>query len=92
MLIRQMLDLSTAHLDPDSTEWLSTSAGEGRSVMKGAHGWWTPVYDQAGIGSLLRHPPVLEAIFAFARAHGADCILFDADAGAVSDLPTFEEG
>jgi hypothetical protein len=75
-LIRTMPDPSTAHLDAASKQWLANSANDS-SVMQGAYGWWTPVYDQpAPEPDNLCHPDVLEAIFAFAREQGADCILF----------------
>lgn len=91
MGIRQILDISTGHLDAASKDWLTAQAAD-TSVMEGCYGWFTPVYDQpAQHPDTVRHPDVLEAIFVRARELGCDAVMFDADALHDETLPTFDD-
>lgn len=97
-----MLDLSTAHLNQDSRDWLDRGA-EDASQYKGCYGWVSTTYPDpenpgrtvvtpAGDGDAdMTAPPALAAIFAYACANGCDFVLFDADRPVNDDLSTFDE-
>jgi hypothetical protein len=89
--IRTFLDLSTAHLRPKDKEALECYAAPesmtGPSTAKHMYGWWmyaTDDYDPA-------LTDVLENISKYARAHGCEYVLFDADAPEDEALPMFDE-
>jgi len=97
--IRKFLDLSTAHLDDASKEWL-TNAAQSQSAYEGPYGWFTCAYpdpDNPGHTSVqpglrdMQAPAPLAAIMEYACQLGCDYVLFDGDAVAVEDLPVFEE-
>ena len=92
--IRCFLDLSTAHLDEASKEWLTNEAKDS-STYEGCYGWFTAVYpadeELDGIAVNPDRPGVLTAILKYAVKLGCDYVLFDADGDFVEDLPIFED-
>jgi hypothetical protein len=93
--IRHFLDLSTAHLAPAGQSYLDSCADPASAsclpACKTAYGWFVYATDDPGAYSEAELPPHLRRICAYARAHGCDYILFDADAPADNELPTFDE-
>jgi len=91
-VIRPLLDLSTAHLPEHlGTGGLATTPG----VI--AHptdcGWlmWVPDDpDESATAMSDTVPAVVLAIQRYARIHGCDYVLFDADAARIDDLPAWD--
>ena len=95
--IRQFLDLSTAHLDKPSKEWLSHEAESDSSTYGGHYGWFAwahrdpdnPGHTTFG-GEDPRCPATLARIFEFACNNGCEYVLFDSDADSIDELPIFD--
>lgn len=92
--IRPVLDLSTAHLRPETREmWTESFDAEHFpiTVLVGVHGWLmhVPTDNEAWD---YRLGTELFQIFDYARDARADYVMFDADASTIKGLPTFEEG
>jgi hypothetical protein len=96
MRVRRFLDLSTAHLDEESRDWLELRLGgngmPNEPVFNDAAtevGWWMWVpseekYERDDT------PGALRRLFLHALALGCDYILFDRDAEPSPALPTFD--
>lgn len=91
--LRPFLDLSTEHLRPETRQlWRDCLDAESfpGTVLIGAFGWIMHVpTDNEGWD--YRLGTELPAIFDYARAAGADYVMFDPDAGAVTDLEVFPD-
>lgn len=91
--LRPFLDISTSHLRPETRElWRDCLDAESfpGTVLIGAFGWLMHVpTDNEGWD--YRLGTELPAIFDYAREAGADYIMFDPDADAVTDLKVFED-
>lgn len=90
--VRQFLDLSTAHLP----EKVMTGLNSYESIVaypteQGALMWVPDDIDSlVEVEGLEPPPPEVLAIWRFAGELGCDYVLFDADAGTVDGLPTWE--
>ena len=90
--IRLLLDLSTAHL-PEHLGSGGLDAAPGVVAHRTTHGWllWVPDDpDESGAAFGDAVPAVVLAIQRYARRHGCDYVLFDADADRVDDLPSWD--
>ena len=107
MTVRTFLDLSTAHLSPAARAWLSEAAtlnhaanyhGVGHGAAIGTlgatlTGWFLHAPDlPTNEGSDYGMAEDLFPIIRHAHAHDCHCILFDADAQIIDELPVFNEG
>lgn len=89
--LRSFMDLSTAHLTPKTRDWLDEHDDQDNLshwVAQTPYGWFLYCDEENAEGSI---PDDLFACMTYARKHGADYVLFDADADALTDLPTFED-
>jgi hypothetical protein len=90
--IRLLLDLSTAHL-PEHLGCGGLDTAPGVVAHRTECGWllWVPDDpDESATAILDTVPGVVLAIQRYARRHGCDYVLFDADADRVDDLPTWD--
>lgn len=101
-MIRQFLDLSTAHASPIVRAWLEMQAYEnGRQSFDGLdthsvaafrHGWMMHVPDPTTWGQ--EEPPLpldLRDVCLAAAMNNCDYVLFDADAEVLVNLPTWAD-
>lgn len=88
----KMIDVSTAHLSPDTRQRLETSDIEGVLFYpKGPWGWFINVpsrKDGLIVGNEV--PADLKDCIEFAQTHEKEWIMFDCDGAIVNELPTFE--
>lgn len=89
--LRVFFDCSTAHLSPASRGWLedgvARTADQPLAWVAGTpFGWfvWADEYPDEAV------PTDLAAIMQHARRHGAEYVLFDADAAEDAALPSFD--
>ncbi len=89
--IRSVLDLSTQHL-PEHLGSYGLSGEDGVVAYELEHGWlmWVPPDPSAHASDYPDLPPEVLTIQRYARTLGCDCVLFDADADQVGDLPTWD--
>src|SRR5581483_5412452 len=92
-VIRQVLNLSTAHLPPDlgSPGGLDTALGVIAHATETGFLLWVP--DDPDDSAQATDDPVPDVVLAiqrYARRLGCDYVLFDADADQVGDLPTWD--
>lgn len=88
--IYKMLDLSTAHLNPESVEALERHVEPDSPITvigESEYGWIVYVSEPDLVKEM---PAVLAAILEDARRHGCDYVRFDRDGPVEDDLPTFE--
>jgi hypothetical protein len=94
-MIRQFLDLSTAHVSQAAQTWLNVYAAENyedggdvetRHVASHSCGWWMWAGEEGTTGI---HEDLLPVCL-LARANGCDYILFDRDAEQIADLPIYD--
>lgn len=89
--LRVFFDCSTAHLSPASRAWLddgvARSADQPLHWVAGTPFGWLVWADEVPGDDV---PADLAAIMRHARRHGAEYILFDADAAVNDALPTFD--
>lgn len=90
--ILKVLELSTAHVSPDTATLLDRGAPVGTTYYElvcGA-GWLllVPESDEALDNESLTKD--IASIITYARGHGCRWVLFDGDADKVADLPTWE--
>ena len=93
-MIRKFLDLSTAHLKPDTLAMLSGRSLETLPFAGGAtsYGWFAYAHDEnAGEGDDAI-PDDLFACMQHARSLGCDYLHFDCDGEEVDGLPVFDHG
>jgi len=95
-VIRQVLDLSTAHLPPHIRDGLPRYAGVvaySLSTSDDQYGWllWVP-YSPDGHAAATggEVPAQVLAIQRYARKRGCDYVLLDRDAEKVAELPTWD--
>jgi len=90
LVIRTLLDLSTAHLSQETCRDLNSY--EGVTAYETKYGWlmYIPAQDAAELAHNGDWPPELLPIVNLARTHGCDYILFDRDAPETNLLPTFD--
>ena len=84
--IDKVLVLSTAHVSKETATWLDVAAAtEMHSVTRraGGYGWFLSVHANRW------HKLDLVAVRRLAVSHGCEWILFDRDAPAIVDLPTW---
>lgn len=89
--IRKLLDLSTSHLPPHLADQLASIAGV--IAYRLEYGWllWVPNDpDDSAQGCDDGPPAEVLAVQRYARGHGCDYVLFDADADTVADLPHWQ--
>lgn len=90
---RKLLVLSTGHVtDPATRKMLTETSPDNYPTLGGSthYGWFCYASDENdGVGRD-RIPDDLWACMLFARANGADYILFDADGDQVDGLPWVE--
>ncbi|MCR9254745.1 MAG: hypothetical protein NXI16_01465 [Alphaproteobacteria bacterium] len=90
--LRPFLDCSTSHISPDTADALEQEANgieatmNASPVMAGPHGYFVHV---SGL-SFTPTPDDLKAVLDFAKAQGADYVLFDSEAPEIEGLPTYE--
>ena len=93
-MIRHFLDMSSAHLSPETWNWLDARLGDGardpRNDMAAhlaggstRHGWFVYAPEDPTDGL----PEDLARVLAEARRQGAEYALFDCDALPNQDLP-----
>jgi hypothetical protein len=87
-----MLVLSTAHLSQHTCQtWLALAEHGHRGSIpvwaKGDYGWFIYIVDDLDPGSL---PDDLAACWRLAVEHKLPWIMFDRDAPAIEELPTYE--
>lgn len=83
-----MLELSTAHLTPDTAQRIDSLIGN--DELAGArwdYGWFLYVDDEVADQKV---PTDLAACFRFAQQHGYHWVRFDRDAVAIAALPVYE--
>ncbi|GAA0908686.1 DUF5983 family protein [Virgisporangium aurantiacum] len=88
--IRDLLDLSTAHLPPHVCDRLSAQPGV--IAYHTIHGWLLQVPDDPDQASTTNCEPVPDVVLAiqrYARALGCDYVLLDGEADKVDHLPTW---
>lgn len=88
--LRNFMDLSTAHLSLATRGLMEKVSGEfalNHWIAATPYGWFTYCDEENAEDSI---PKDLFECMTYARKHGADYILFDRDADALTDLPTFE--
>jgi hypothetical protein len=83
---RPLLDISTSHIPEAATEALNAS----ERVMKGTYGWFVPVFPGAADDWEADGQAEIGAVVRYAETHGFEFVLFDADAPAIEDLPTWQ--
>src|ERR1044072_4939688 len=92
--IRQMLDISTAHVSFDTSLWLEEQAelthlnDEDRVLTVGDTGYGWFFYSGLDL-EVSDIPDDLKAVATHARALGCDYVLLDRDADEIDELPTF---
>lgn len=98
------LDLSTAHLSADARAWLmagstlnhaslyhGTGTGAAMSTLGATlNGWFMRAPEDTPERSIYGMPADLQALCDYARAHGCNYILFDADADIIPGLPILD--
>jgi hypothetical protein len=88
-----MLDASIDHLPPTLREQrpASLSAIDGVVVYPFRYGWilWVPDNPDEHAADFEEYPAEVLVVQMFARAHGCDFVMFDADADRISDLPSW---
>lgn len=97
--LRAFLDLSTAHLSPETGQWLIDLDWATRGPCGGQtqFGWIMYAHDENTDWPSAPHAPEGEypadlwAIFQYARKVGADYVLFDADAPTLDELPSYND-
>jgi hypothetical protein len=88
--IRKLLDLSTNHLpepimqDPDSFDGVIAHTFDHGAFL------WVPNDVDAHNNDYENFPEEVAAVQRYARSHGCDYVLLDADAGRDPALPTWE--
>ncbi len=93
--IQTHMDLSTAHLRPTTHVWLDEhgrrTAADRKSAVRWVamtrYGWFVYADEEPTDDDF---PADLIACMQFSRKHQCGYILFDADAVAVPELPTYE--
>jgi len=88
--IRSFLTISTAHVSEQTATLLDNTPEKDWPVSGGlfsTYGWFMYAHDEDCSGDI---PSDLMAVFTFARSHGCNYVLFDCDADAVDNLPTYE--
>lgn len=86
--LRIFLDLSTAHLNKEDRDYLSTSNAEFQWVAKTPYGSFVYADEENGSGDI---PDNLFAIMKKAREMQAEYILFNCDAATWPDLEIFDD-
>lgn len=88
-MIRKLLDLSSKHLPPElGMDGLNTHPGV--LAYRITYGWLVWVPNDPGDSPLSEPPPAaLLNVQRYARHHGCDYILFDADGDTIDGLPTW---
>ncbi|WP_439398577.1 hypothetical protein ACRQ5Q_14750 [Bradyrhizobium sp. PMVTL-01] len=87
--LRTFMDLSTTHLSPKTRGIMEKVAGEfalNHWVAATPYGWFVYCDEENAEDNL---PKDLFECMTYARKNGADYILFDHDANALTDLPTY---
>ena len=89
--LRIFFDCATAHLSPASRDHLGDQVQRSASrpeswIAQTPYGWFVWAEEEPGEDV----PSDLAAIMRHARRHGAEYILFDADAPEAPDLPVFD--
>lgn len=85
MAISKMLTISTAHILPETAEWLGYT--DTLSVYeKEEYGWFINFFDGSD-DSLI--PNDLSAVIAYTRKQGCEMLCLDRDGDCVDDLPTY---
>lgn len=86
-----MLTLSTAHVTPQTAEWLDNeeSVAEGgiHCYPKDEYGWFLNINSAVYLRSL---PEDLVNVINYAKSHGYSFVCLDRDADECSDLETYE--
>lgn len=93
-MIRKFLDLSTAHLKPETLALLAGRTLETLPFAGAAtaYGWFAYAHDDnCGEGDD-RIPDEMYACMEHARRLGCDYLLFDCDSEPVDGLPVFDHG
>ncbi|WP_059040644.1 DUF5983 family protein [Paenibacillus rubinfantis] len=87
--IRNMLELSTAHISSETNQWLSGDE-HGTLIVYDKHiyGYWILV-PEAG-KNLDGVPSELQDILRLAVAEGCSWVMFDSDAPTVDGIPVFD--
>jgi hypothetical protein len=89
LVIRQFLDLSTAHLRRQTCDNLGSY--EGITAYHTTYGWLMYAPDNARVrAEEYDWPAELAPIITLARAHGCEYVLFDADAEQTRRLPAYD--
>ena len=88
LVIRNFLDLSTAHLREETRANLNSY--EDVVADQTAHGWLVYASENANLTEGKDYPAELLPIVKLARANGCEYILFDAGATETDTLPTFD--
>ena len=87
----RVLELSTAHVPAEVARALSADTIPGTIVFdKGDHGWLVLVDLDLAADHQESYPAELLAVQRYAWGHRCDWIMFDADAEADPELPTWE--
>lgn len=85
--VRKFLDLSTAHVCPETRDWLEHETDQGLVYqLTGGYGWMLYCADT-------EHDPVptdLDGIFALAKNMSCEYVMLDRDAPIHPDLPTWD--
>jgi hypothetical protein len=91
--VRRFLDLSTAHLRPETRSlWMECFCAKSfpGTVLIGEHGWMLHVPERNTDWDY-RCGAELFAIFDKARSLSCDYVLFDADGSMIDGLPVFND-
>jgi hypothetical protein len=93
-MIVQMLDISTAHVTVETSNWLTEVGVNGPSSIivyeKADYGWLVHVPDEWDLGKADNVPGDLLAIITYAKAKNCLWIMLDCDAEEIKDLPVYE--
>jgi hypothetical protein len=88
--VRAFLDLCTSHVSQATGEWITTQAAKGEDAItlmaSTAYGWFVYASEERSEGI----PDDLWQCMEFARECHCDYILFDRDAVAIDELPTYD--
>jgi hypothetical protein len=104
IVTRKFLDLSTAHVSVETRDWLNAQglvaalaeSGDDPTpaipIARHAYGWFVYADEEVMQSDKppLGIPADLWICMKIARVHDCEYILFDADAGKIEGLPTFD--